>query len=87
MLLEKITQWRDAQLKGALLGFALIADKSIGMRAIMDVGTGVVRELERSDGLIPSEDAALALDFLATAQKAARSDFFPVLRPDCAAVP
>ena len=77
MLLEKITQWRDAQLKGTLLGFALIANSSVGMRAIMEVGTGVVRELERSDGLIPSEDAALALDFLAASRKAGRSDFFP----------
>jgi hypothetical protein len=77
MLLEKIDQWEEPQLKGLLLRFALIATPSQGMRAIMDVGTGVVRELERSDGLIRSEDAALALDFLSASQKVARSDFFP----------
>ena len=77
MLLEKIDQWEEPQLKGLLLRLALIANTPQGLRAIMDVGTGVVRELEHSDGLIRSGDAALALDFLSASRKAARSDFFP----------
>jgi hypothetical protein len=52
------------------------------MHAIMDTGASVVRELESSDGLVPSEDAALVLDFLQAARRTARSDFFPY----CAAI-
>ena len=77
MLLEKIDQWEEPQLRGALLRFALIDNTPQGMRAIMEVGTGAVSRLERSDGMIGAEDAALALDFLSAARKAARSDFFP----------
>ncbi len=77
MLLDRIDQWGDPQLRGALVKLALIANTPQGVRAIMNVGTGVVRELERSDGLIPSQDAALALDFLSAARVLARSDFFP----------
>ena len=42
MLLEKIDQWEEPQLKGVLLRFALIANTPQGLRAIMDVGTGAV---------------------------------------------
>jgi hypothetical protein len=82
MLLFKITAWKNPQLKGALLAFAVIAPGPQGMHAIMDVGASVVRELEASDGLIPSEDAALVLDFLNAARRAARADFFTY----CAAI-
>jgi len=77
MLLDRIDQWGNPQLRGALLTLAVIANSPQGMHAIMAVGVGVVRELERSDGLIPSLDAALALDFLSAARRAARSDFLP----------
>lgn len=77
MLLEKIDQWQEPQLKGTLLRFALVANTAEGIRAIMDVGTGLVHKLERSDGLIPPGDASLALDFLSASRKAARADFFP----------
>jgi hypothetical protein len=76
MLLSRIDQWGNPQLKAALVRLALIANNSQGIRAIMDVGTGLVRELERSGGLIPSENAALALDFLSAARNTARSEFF-----------
>ena len=76
-LLDRIEQWQNPQLKGALLELAVIARSAQGMHAIMDVGDGVVRELERSDGLIPSQDAALALDFLSAARSSSRSDFLP----------
>jgi len=79
MLLGRISLWKSAQLKGALLELAVIAPEDRGARAIMDVGQDVVRELEDSpDGLIPSQDTALALDFLAAARRSARADFFPV---------
>jgi hypothetical protein len=81
-LLARISQWKDPQLKGALLSFAVIAPGSQGMHAIMDTGAAVVQELESSDGLIPSEDAALGLDFLSAAQRTGRSDFFSY----CAAI-
>jgi hypothetical protein len=77
LLLDRIDQWADPQLKAVLVRHALIANNSQGIRAIMDVGTGLVRKLERSDGLIPSEDAALALDFLAAARRVGRSELFP----------
>ena len=79
MLLERISLWKSAQLKGALLALAVIAPGDRGTRAIMDVGGDVVRELEDSpDGLIPSQDIALALDFLAAARRSAMAEFFPV---------
>jgi hypothetical protein len=81
-LLARISQWKNPQLKGALLSFAVIAPGSQGMHAIMDTGAAVVQELESSDGLIPSEDAALALDFLSAARRTGRSDFFSY----CAAI-
>jgi hypothetical protein len=81
-LLGRMSQWKSPQLKGALLSFAVIAPRSQGMHAIMDTGASVVRELESSDGLVPSEDAALVLDFLQAARRTARSDFFPY----CAAI-
>ncbi len=82
VLLLNITDWRNPQLKGVLLTFAVIVPGRQGMHAIMDVGTSLVRELESSEGLIPSEEAALALDFLDAARKADRADFFP----SCAAI-
>ena len=79
MLLAHISVWKSAQLKGALLGLAVIAPGTRGANAIMDVGQEVVQELEdSSDGLIPSQDSALALDFLAAARRASSSDFFPL---------
>ena len=77
MLLFRITECKSPQLRGVLLAFAVIAPGTQGMHAVMDVGASVVRELEASDGLIPSEDAALVLDFLNAARRAARSDFLP----------
>jgi hypothetical protein len=82
MLLDRIDQWKDPQLRGLLLRLAVIANSAQGMHAIMAVGSGVVSELERSDGLIPSQDAALGLDFLAAARSSARSEFLPA----CAAI-
>ncbi|MGO9309929.1 MAG: hypothetical protein ACLQDL_12990 [Spirochaetia bacterium] len=81
-LLFRIAEWRSPQLEGVLLAFALIAPGPQGMHAIMDVGDSLVRELESSAGLIPSEREALVLDFLAAARKADRADFFP----SCAAI-
>lgn len=79
MLLERISLWKSAQLKGALLALAAIAPGDRAARATMDVGWDVVRGLEDSaDGLIPSQDIALALDFLAAARESARAEFFPV---------
>jgi hypothetical protein len=78
VLLSKIDQWENPQLRGCLLKLAAIAGEAQGMHAIMDVGAGVVRELERSDGLIPSQDAALALDFLSASRGAGRSELFPL---------
>jgi hypothetical protein len=79
MLLERISLWKSAQLKGALLAFAVIAPADRGARAIMDVGQDVVRELEDApDGLIPSQDTALALDFLEAARQSGSAGFFPV---------
>jgi hypothetical protein len=77
-LLNRIDQWGNPQLKGLLLRLAVIANGPQGMSAIMAVGAGVVDELERSDGLIPSQDAALALDFLSASRSTARSDFLPL---------
>lgn len=76
MLFSRIDQWGNPQLKAALVRLALIARNSQGTRAIMAVGTGLVRELESSGGLIPSEDMALALDFLSAARSTARSELF-----------
>jgi hypothetical protein len=79
MLLERISLWKSAQLKGALLAFALIAPQDRGARAIMDIGHDVVRELlDSPDGLIPSQDTALALDFLNAARQSARTELFSV---------
>jgi hypothetical protein len=75
MLLDRIDQWENPQLRGVLLKLAVIANSPQGMRAVMAVGAGVARQLERSDGLIPPQDAALALDFLSAARSAARPDF------------
>jgi len=77
MLLDRIGQWESPQLRGLLLRLAVIADTPSGIRAIMAAGAGVVHQLDRSDGLIPSQEAALALDFLSAARSAARSDFLP----------
>ncbi|MGA2642001.1 MAG: hypothetical protein ABSG21_13995 [Spirochaetia bacterium] len=76
MLLFRITEWRSPQLQGVLLAFAVIAQGRQGRHAIMDVGASLVSELQASAGLIPSEDAALALSFLNAARRAMRSDFF-----------
>jgi hypothetical protein len=76
MLLDRIAEWKNPQLKGALVRLAVVARSPQGTRAIMEVGASVVLELEHSGGLIPSEDAALALDFLSAAQRSARSDYF-----------
>jgi hypothetical protein len=78
LLLAMITQWKSPQLKGILLKFALIAPGQEGMHAIVEVGALVVAELGASpDGLIPSQDAALALDFLSAAHRSARPEFLP----------
>ena len=76
MLFAMIAEWKSPQLKGTLLKFALAAPGQEGLHAIMDVGASVVSELNASpDGLIPSQDAALALDFLNAASGSARTDF------------
>jgi hypothetical protein len=76
-LLDRISKWKSPQLRGTLLSFAVIAPGSQGIHAIMDTGASLVKELESSAGLIPSEDAALVLDFLHAARLTGRSDFFP----------
>jgi hypothetical protein len=81
-LFSRTVRWKSAQLKGVLLRFAVIAPSPEGTRAVMDVGDSVVKELERSEGLIPSEDGALCLDFLSAAQALGRKDFFD----SCAAI-
>lgn len=79
VLLERMPGWKSAQLKGALLSLAVIAPGSRGANAIMDVGLELVRELQEApDGLMPSQDTALALDFLAAARQVPRRDFFGV---------
>jgi hypothetical protein len=75
-LFSNMSQWKSAQLKGALLEFAVIAPGPTGLHAVADVGAAVVGELEASTGLIPSEDSALALDFLKAARRSARPEFF-----------
>jgi hypothetical protein len=76
-LFSRMPQWKSPQLKGVLLDFAVIAPGPQGMDAIMEVGAAVVDELAASKGLIPSEDAALALDFLDAARRSARTEFLP----------
>jgi hypothetical protein len=77
LLLVRMPQWKSQQLKGDLLAFAVIAPGPQGLPAITDVGVSVVEELAASaDGLVPSEDGALALNFLAAARQTARSDYF-----------
>jgi hypothetical protein len=75
-LLMRIAEWRNPQLKGALLVFACIDSTPQSMRAIMEVGASVVHELQASDGLIPSQEAALILDFLNATKRDPRFDFF-----------
>jgi hypothetical protein len=77
MLLFRISDWKSAQLKGALLSFAVITPRPQGMLAIADVGAALVHELETSNGLIPSEDSALVLDFLKAVRGAALTDVLP----------
>jgi hypothetical protein len=78
LLLGRMRQWKSQQLKGDLLAFAVIAPGPQGLSAITEVGVSVVEELAASaDGLVPSEDGGLALDFLTAARQTARSDYFP----------
>jgi hypothetical protein len=79
MLLDRMQRWKSAQLKGALLSLAVIAPENRGANAVMDVGLQVVHELQVSpDGLMPAQDTALALDFLAAARQLPSRDFFTV---------
>ncbi len=48
MLMDRIDQWKNPQLRGVLSRLAVIAKSAQGMHAIMAVGSGVVGELERS---------------------------------------
>jgi hypothetical protein len=76
-LLDRIDQWKDPQLTGALILLAPRTDLVGAHAAIMLIGDRLVSELRESAGVLPSQETALGLDFLAAAEAVGSADFLP----------
>ncbi len=66
-LFGRMSEWRDAQLAGVLVRIAPLAASPEALLAVARVGSRIETELENGNGLIPSQETALALDFLGSA--------------------
>ncbi len=66
-LYSRIDDWKDAQLAAALVRIAPFAATPASLQAVMRVGARVIAELQKGNGLIPSEETALALDCVSSA--------------------
>lgn len=72
---RRMAQWKDPQLAGALVRILPALDTPGALPGLAQAGSRVVRTLEMGDGMILSQDLALALDFLNAAEATGRADF------------
>ncbi len=77
-ILADMARWRSPMLKVELVALAVIARGPVGLRALLDAGSGIAQELRASNGLLSGENTALALAFLDGAQRVGSPDLLPV---------
>jgi hypothetical protein len=76
-LLGRVDEWKDPQLTGTLIVLAPRMGSASPHAAIMRIGDRLVSELLESGGVLPSQETALGLDFLAAAEAVGSADFLP----------
>jgi len=71
----RIAKWKDPQLAGALVRILPALNTPGALPGLAQVGSRVVGTLETGKGVMPSQDLALALDFLSAVEATGRADF------------
>jgi hypothetical protein len=66
-LFARIGDWSDPQLAGVLVRIAPLSASPQALQAVAYIGTRIVHWLQNGKGLIPSQEAGLALDYLDSA--------------------
>jgi hypothetical protein len=72
---RRMAQWKDPQLAGALVRILPSLDTPGALPGLAQAGSRVVGTLETGNGVIPSQDLALAMDFLTAVEATGRADF------------
>jgi hypothetical protein len=73
-LFTRVGDWKDAQLAGALARIAPLAATFEALRAVARIGARIVDGLAKGNGLLPSQEEALALDYLDSATALGRQE-------------
>jgi hypothetical protein len=73
-LFTRMGDWADAQLAGALVRLAPLAASPEALRAVARMGARIVDGLAHGNGLLPSQEGALALDYLDSAAALGRQE-------------
>jgi hypothetical protein len=63
----RLGECQDAQLAGALVRVLPMMSRGTALPALMDVGARLIGALRRGKGMVPSQQSALALDYLSAA--------------------
>jgi len=72
---RRMAQWKDPQLAGALVRILPALGTPGALPGLAQTGSRVVNMLETGQGVMLSQDLALALDFLTAVQATGRADF------------
>jgi hypothetical protein len=67
LMAGRLGEYQDAQLAGALVRILPLMSTGTARPALMDVGARLIAALRHGRGLIPSQQSALALDYLGAA--------------------
>ena len=73
-LFSRMDDWKDSQLAATLVRIAPFAQSPVSVQAVVRIGTRVIADLATGKGLIPSQEVALALDYLASATAMGRQE-------------
>jgi hypothetical protein len=71
----RMAEWRDPQLVGALVRILPSLSTPKALPALAQAGLRVVKVLEKGNGVIPSQEDALILDFLSSVERTRRVEF------------
>jgi hypothetical protein len=74
-LFDRIETFKDFQLTGVLLGILPSMQGYDAAPVLTRVGSRLVADLRKAEGVITSQEIALAFDYLATVEKLPSSDF------------
>jgi hypothetical protein len=66
----------DPQLRGTIVRLLPLLDKNVGLKALMETGTGIVQTLKQTGGRLSPQETSLALDYLQGVKAMGTADFF-----------